>query len=485
MISNSSSQANRWATLGSEWPDSVPPLTGRVISAATDIAMLVSSEGVIEHVSVSNTQFLDKPEPWVGRSLVDIVARDSVSKAQDLLKGACPVLGEPSREINHPTAAGTNLAVRYTAISNGADGAIILLGRDLRPIAMLQQRFLEAQQATEREYSRLRLAETRYRMMFQFASEPILVVDAATLKIAEANSAALLYFELPSDRMAATTLPLLFSKESTEPLRGMLHAARSSGKLETVEVLTTNGGRPIDLGAITFRQEGGTHFLVRLSQVSSDAIDPVSDKPARQVHSMVENAPDGCVIMDPERLILHANIAFLELAQLASKQQAIGQSLERWLGRPGIDLALIQATLADHRIVRNFPTIIRGEFGGVAEVELSAVTSWAGDAGTTGFIIRSKSAQSAIEAQSGVKRTRSVEQLAQLVGRVPLKDLVRETSDVIEQLCIETALDLSKDNRASAAQMLGLSRQSFYAKLRRYGLGDLGDIALENEYDPS
>jgi DNA-binding NtrC family response regulator len=66
-----------------------------------------------------------------------------------------------------------------------------------------------------------------------------------------------------------------------------------------------------------------------------------------------------------------------------------------------------------------------------------------------------------------------VEQLTELVGRVSLKDLVRETTDVIERLCIEAALELTRDNRASAAEMLGLSRQSLYVKLRRYGLGDL------------
>jgi DNA-binding NtrC family response regulator len=70
--------------------------------------------------------------------------------------------------------------------------------------------------------------------------------------------------------------------------------------------------------------------------------------------------------------------------------------------------------------------------------------------------------------------TRSVEQLTELIGRVPLKDLVREATDAIERLCIEAALDLTGDNRASAAEMLGLSRQSLYVKLRRYGLGDLG-----------
>ena len=54
-----------------------------------------------------------------------------------------------------------------------------------------------------------------------------------------------------------------------------------------------------------------------------------------------------------------------------------------------------------------------------------------------------------------------------------LAALVREATDVIERLCIEAALELTGDNRASAAEMLGLSRQSLYVKLRRYGLGDL------------
>jgi DNA-binding NtrC family response regulator len=67
----------------------------------------------------------------------------------------------------------------------------------------------------------------------------------------------------------------------------------------------------------------------------------------------------------------------------------------------------------------------------------------------------------------------SVEQLTQLVGRVTLKELVRETTDVIERLCIEAALELTGDNRASAAEMLGLSRQSLYSKLRRFGITEI------------
>jgi DNA-binding NtrC family response regulator len=67
---------------------------------------------------------------------------------------------------------------------------------------------------------------------------------------------------------------------------------------------------------------------------------------------------------------------------------------------------------------------------------------------------------------------RSASQMTELVGRMPLKDIVRETTDLIEQLCIEAALQLTGDNRASAAEMLGLSRQSLYIKLRRFDLVD-------------
>ena len=52
-----------------------------------------------------------------------------------------------------------------------------------------------------------------------------------------------------------------------------------------------------------------------------------------------------------------------------------------------------------------------------------------------------------------------------------MKDIVSETTDLIEQLCIEAALQMTQGNRASAAQLLGLSRQSLYVKLNRFGLG--------------
>ena len=90
-----------------------------------------------------------------------------------------------------------------------------------------------------------------------------------------------------------------------------------------------------------------------------------------------------------------------------------------------------------------------------------------------GFTLRNVSQRVTTERTAGRQRPRTVDQLTELVGRVPLKELVRDSSDMIERLCIEAALQLTGDNRAAAAEILGLSRQSLYSKLRRYGLGDL------------
>jgi transcriptional regulator PpsR len=254
----------------------------------------------------------------------------------------------------------------------------------------------------------------------------------------------------------------------------MLRAAQATGKADETEIGLTDSGRRFRASASAFRQDNAAYLLVRLTPLHVEARQ-AGDKVASRVLGVLEKFPDGFVVIGPDFRVLEANRAFLDLTQQATKQQALGQPLERWLGRPGIDLPLLMVTLTEHGVVRNFSTVIRGEFGSVEEVELSAVPALNGETPSYGFVIRSLGVRTALEGHRGRSLPRSVEHLTELVGRVSLKDLVRETTDVIEKLCIEAALELSKDNRASAAQMLGLSRQSFYAKLRRYGLGDLDD----------
>jgi transcriptional regulator PpsR len=162
------------------------------------------------------------------------------------------------------------------------------------------------------------------------------------------------------------------------------------------------------------------------------------------------------------------------LAQRATEEQVRDEPIDRWLGRSSVEIETFLGNTAQHGAARQFATIVRGEFGSIEEVEASAVFVADPEHPCFGLTIRANGRKAAAKVLGEHELPRSVQQMTGLVGQVPLKNLVRETTDLIERLCIEAALELVGDNRASAAEMLGLSRQSLYVKLRRYGLGDLG-----------
>ena len=69
-----------------------------------------------------------------------------------------------------------------------------------------------------------------------------------------------------------------------------------------------------------------------------------------------------------------------------------------------------------------------------------------------------------------VPANNDVQSVVELVGSASLKEIVAESTNVIERMCIETAIELTMNNRVAAAEMLGLSRQSLYVKLRKLDL---------------
>ena len=52
-------------------------------------------------------------------------------------------------------------------------GRVLALGRNLRTLAVVQQRLVDAQQSMERDYLRLRHAEARYRLLFEAVEEVV------------------------------------------------------------------------------------------------------------------------------------------------------------------------------------------------------------------------------------------------------------------------------------------------------------------------
>jgi transcriptional regulator PpsR len=445
--------------------------TASLIAAAADVALLVDETGVIRDVSIGNADLAELPhDDWIGKRWTETVTIESRPKVEALLSnpGGGPV--QRWRHVNHPSAQGVDVPMMYSAIQTGPGKQVVAIGRDMRPLATIQQRLISAQQSMERDYLRLRQLETRYRALFQSVSEGVLIVDATTLKIIEANPAAARVLDEAARRLIGRVLADCFDAGSRPGLQSLLDLARAARQADDTRLAVAGSGGQVSVSVSLFRQDSVSLFLVRVAPPASDV--DVSAAPTRRaVLAAVDRAPDALVVTDPGGRILYANASFVAMAQMDSAEQVQGEPLDRWLGRAGVDLGVLVATLRQNDAVRLFPTVMRGRFGGETTVEISA-TAVPGDHACLGFTVRDIGRRLPAEGRSSVGLSRTVGQLTELVGRVPLKDIVGETTDMIEQLCIEAALQLTRDNRAAAAEMLGLSRQSLYVKLRRYGLGD-------------
>lgn len=440
----------------------------RLAMVAGDIALILDETGRIVD-GTANPRDFPAFEQWIGRDWLDTVTIESRPKVMEMLAGARKGQTQGWRQINQ-VADGGDIPVRFALVGTGQGNRSIALGRDMRDAAALQQRLLQAQQSLERDYLRLRHVEARYRLLFEQSAEAVAIIEGEGYRIREANPAAHALFQLQPGALAGARLPALVARGSRDPLVAFLGSAMATMTVSPIAVKVGENQRTIQVSATGFRQLGGQYLLVRFQGESLP--DAGADSAALNA---IEAMPDAFVLADANMSIVAANVAFVELVGAASLDQIRGHPLGEFIGRPGIDLELIGGQLTKHGMARNVATVVRPNPGAEGEpVELSAVAT-GGENPHYGLVIRTVGRRLRDLPPSAQEMPRSVEQLTELVGRMALKDIVRESTDLIERLCIEAALAYTHNNRASAAEILGLSRQSLYSKLHRYGFANLPD----------
>jgi transcriptional regulator PpsR len=456
-------------------------LAATLITAAADVVLVMDEAGVIRDAAFGSDEMMGHGyQHWLGKPWGQTVTEESRNKVSAMLRDVGTGKGAKWRHLNQFAEDGTELPLSYSLVrvpASSAPGGVgahsVAFGRDLRPQAALQQKIISAQRSMERDYWQLKHIETRYRLLFQVSSEALLILDAATEKPEDSNPAAQLLF---GEALGKPTWSLRDSldQRSYTALTQVFSGLRASGRSVPVEVRIAHTGAEMVVAVSLFRQEQSSHFLLRLVPKAAQT-DSAGMANAKQILTdVMESAPDAFVVTDLSGHVLTANRAFLQLAQVSNEDLVRGESLERWLGRAGVDLSVLISNLRQRDVVRLFATRMRGDYGSTTDVEISAVAVTTGEKRCLGFTIRDVGLRLNNETKPGKELPRSTGQMTELVGRVPLKDIVRETTDLIEQLCIEAALELTGDNRASAAEMLGLSRQSLYVKLRRFGMSDAG-----------
>lgn len=435
---------------------------------------MLDMNAVIKDVTLSNTVAGEFVRAWLGRSWIDTVADGGADTVRGILEDVRSRGVSAYQPILQRFPSGLELPIEYTAVRLGEGGGFIAIGRDINAASELQSRLVAAQQAMERDYWKLRDVESRYRLLFDASNEAVLVLTAGDLRVADANPAAI--------RSLALTKGWDFlgemSPRERESFRAMLARVSENGRAP---------GGVFHLGSTR------AAWIIRASLMNDDQVQaymlqlvPVND--GRSVIAIPEPVdlagllhrnPDGFVVLDRDGFVQQANPAFLGLVQAVGGEAAVlGRPINRWFRQPEAQIDALLSRLRQPGGVRMLRTTIEGERGVVCEVEVSSGGDSDADSTLVGVTLRDLGARTGAAAGAPPaeppprppSESRAPLPLPQTDGKTSLKELVRKAVEVVERSYVESALQTAKGNRTAAAELLGLSRQSLYAKLNRYGV---------------
>ena len=462
-------QSDFWAERATPRID--PARLGEVLASAADLALVVSPQGRIQFVAINpdNTS-LGHLDHWEGRPLRDFLAPDSIDK---VARQVAAVAGGASNvataiEVNHVDGAEWDAPVRYTVHATGDAGHVLLLGRDLRPLAELQQRLVRAQVALERDREAQRVHETRFRVLLDAASEGFALIDLGSGRFVEANEAAAAFLGASPDSLRGAPVAVEFEGRRRGELVDALCAAGQREDDRPVEVAAARGGARLRLHAKVFRGGGERALLVRITPADPGGA-PSGDPRAARALALYERAPDAMAFADARGLVVGSNDAFLSLVDLDAAGDLRGRMLADFLGRGAVDMRVLTGDAG----LRLHATHVVSAYGTRVPVEIAPV-----GLGPDGhaFVLREAERAAPLRAPDGDPSGEPAMAAGPaLVGTAPLRDIVAKATDAIERDCIAAAIAYTDDNRVAAADMLGLSRQSLYVKLRKYGLLGRGE----------
>jgi transcriptional regulator PpsR len=449
-----------------------------------DVTLLLDMDGVIREATLSPAMQGESVDGWLGRPWVEIAGDGGGDKVKRMVEDARASGISAFRQINQRFPSGLEIPIEFTTVLLGGRAGMLAIGKNLQAVAELQSRLIAAQQTMERDYWKLREIETRYRLVFDASDEAVVIVSPANLRIVEANRSAVEALNSSRRRnedLAGREFLHEVASQDREAVREMLNRVRERGKALSILVHLGPDAKSWMLRGSLIASDPGHVFLLQFTAAANASVESERDA-GSTVEKLVDRLPDGFVALDETGIIQHANRAFLDLVQIGSKGSAIGESLGRWLWQPGADLNALLANIERHGTVRLFTTTIRGELGTDTEIEISAAQNDNEEQKHIGVLLRNVARRLPVSGESGMLRS-AFGSVGEQIGKSSLRKLVKNAVSIVEQHYVKQALELAGGNRTATAELLGLSRQSLYAKLNLYGLDDKGPDSEEPTED--
>jgi transcriptional regulator PpsR len=319
-----------------------------------DVTLLLDRDGVIREVTLCEAAVGEEIQPWLGRPWAETLSSLAADQVRRFLDDATQAGVCAFGPVTQTFPSGLELPMEYTAVRLGRRGSLLAVGKSAQAVVTLRSRLLAAQRGREQDYWRLREVETRYRLLFDATNDAVVLLEAETLRIADANPAALRAFGAGKGHELLADLP----PNDRAAVLGLLQRARDTGRVPGILVHIGPAAGAWTLRASHIQTGLGAGFLLQFARVGAEAA--------------------------------------------------------------GLDSNPLLAADAYAERLACLPAVAR-------------------------------------------------------IGAVPLNALVQEATEAVERQCIVSALERCAGNRSATAALLGLSRQSLYVKLSRYGLHRAGE----------
>ncbi len=436
-----------------------------------DVTLLLDHEGVIREATLSGAMPGESAQAWLGQFWPDTVNTGGSDQVRRMVADATSTGVSAFGQVVQRFPSGLELPIEYTTVRLGNGAGLLAVGKSVQSVLQLKTKLVAAQRAREQDYWKLREVETRYRMLFDATDDAVVLVAADTMRIIDANPAAIRAFGFGKGADILSE----FAAADQGAVRSLLLRARDQGRVPGILVHTGASAQAWVVRASITPAEAGPGYLLQFAAVGP-ASQPAKASAAASADPFVDYLPDGFVVADAQGIVRRANHAFLDLAQLGAEAAALGQNLGQWLRQPGADFAALKSFLERHGVVRLFTTTLHGELGTECEVEISATLSRETTPPAIALVLRNIERRGVTGERSGPA---VVAQAVSRVGSAPMSSLVQEATEVVERQCIAAALEKTDGNRSAAAEILGLSRQSLYLKLNRYSMARPGPAEEE------
>ncbi len=366
-----------------------PELAEMLVSVACDIALVLDEGGVIQSVAVGKAEPVTSTAgEWVGQRWSDTLTGETRQKAEEFLDDLSNTGASRLRHLNHFSANGSDIPIAYTAVRLGERGPTLAVGRDMRAVTAMQQKLVQTQQDIERDYWQRRQAETRYRLLFQVSAEPVLVLDADTFEVTDANRAAAVLVGRPVEQLNGSPVTEIIDAPARAAFCALLDSARQSWRVAQGETRLANAIGSVSLSVTPFQNDQTSVLLVRARAVVPPKVDTeATGLQADAVFAgLAKRTTDSIVISDLAGRITLANQAFRDLVQINDEQSIGGRDLSEWIGTYAATVREILKLVESEGSVRLLSTRLRRPQDRFIDVELSATLIPNLD--SIGFIIR-------------------------------------------------------------------------------------------------